>query len=170
MSLQNDLAAKYWSSGESLKASQLLYGEVPAADRVSWSFALLELSVRWLNGERMHSNLLDLRDSPSRWVRARRLFEKIRSRTLRLEGRKSLDDASRALLNVCYLSENVAKVVYNSTNPIDEFDEDAGSWIAHCLWHCTQCCPSPNFKQEAEVLLFGRTLDTIGTVQTSDQE
>jgi hypothetical protein len=31
------------------------------------------------------------------------------------------------------LAENVAKVLYNATDPRDEFDEDSGWWIVSCL-------------------------------------
>jgi hypothetical protein len=37
------------------------------------------------------------------------------------------------LLSLLALTELVAKVTYNATDPTDEFDEDSGSWIAVCL-------------------------------------
>ncbi len=37
------------------------------------------------------------------------------------------------LLQQVGLAELVAKVIYNATNPPDEFDGDSGWWVAVCL-------------------------------------
>lgn len=46
---------------------------------------------------------------------------------------KTRSPAEKLFLAQLCLAENVAKVVYNATNPPDPFDEDSGWWIAVCL-------------------------------------
>ncbi|MFZ5832955.1 MAG: hypothetical protein ACOY3P_22950, partial [Planctomycetota bacterium] len=61
------------------------------------------------------------------------------------------------MLSQCYLAENVARVIYNSTGPIDPFDEDSGWWVIPCLKDCVDRVGDPEFEAQARLLLFGKT-------------
>ncbi len=68
-----------------------------------------------------------LRD-PDRWKNGHTLFDAIRQLTLAEEKRPT----DRAYGNLLFVAENVAKTVYNATDPRDPFDEDAVLWVAPC--------------------------------------
>lgn len=70
---------------------------------------------------------------------AHKAFEAIRRLTLRVErGNLSVPDE---VTGVLYLSENVAKLAYNATFPVDAFDADSAEWVvANAHWIAHRVC------------------------------
>ena len=58
---------------------------------------------------------------------------------LRLENIDARSYGQELELCQLYLAENVAKVLYNATNPVDPFDEDSGWWTVSCLKDYLDC-------------------------------
>lgn len=59
------------------------------------------------------------------------------------------------------LGELVAKVTYNATNPMDEFDEDSGWWIAPCLQDILSRLNDDAFSNEAWAAFFSGQVDLL---------
>jgi len=51
------------------------------------------------------------------------------------------------MLAVVYLAELAAKVTYNATDPIDEFDEDSGWWVPYCVGHILDLLQDEGFSE-----------------------
>jgi len=128
------LAHALWQDGKYFEAGQLLFEGLAPAAQVPWSCSILstaiaELQVRVPAAERV---LAVGRDGRS-WGRAHDIFSEVRREVLRLEDLPRLSREERVVLRLLFVAEQVAKVVYNATDPEDPFDEDSGWWIAECF-------------------------------------
>jgi hypothetical protein len=127
-------AAKRWLSGRPLEAGQLLFENLPLALRPKWATRILKEVVAYF---RIRSEpidqLLSIADKPGEWRQAHRVFDTLRDAGGSI-AESPVDAKERDLLYYFLpLAENVARVLYNATNPDDEFDEDSGWWIASNL-------------------------------------
>ena len=155
-----DDARLKWRIGESLVAGQLLFDALPERDIADWSLSILELAIKWIPAPRVVLRLARDARQPSFFSPTpRQHFEAIRKLTLKLDRLKSHSPSQECTLNLCYLAENVAKVLANlrSRGAEAEFDDDSGWWIVRCLHECAQCVDSIEFFDECEMLLFGET-------------
>ncbi len=122
-------------NGLQLEAGRLIFENLPEEVRPQWASLVLASLVE-LTGVTSPpiEHILRIASQPSEWKKAHEAFSSARKVTLELErlgGRRSAEQTF--LLKHLLLAELVAKVIYNSTNPPDEFDEDSGWWIAVCL-------------------------------------
>jgi hypothetical protein len=127
-------ASQYWRGGQPLEAGRLIFESLPMDERPRWAGRILEVAVR--QADQSDPAIEELRATiriPSYWSKGHRVFSALRVQTLKLEGRWWRTARQNALLRLLYLAENVAKVVYNATDPTDEFDEDSGAWVVVCL-------------------------------------
>lgn len=130
-------AAEYWSKGEALEAGKLIYENLPPESRVRWAVRILELVLKRSGIESSpFKQVLAAPDHEDMWKNGHQIFSTLRNVTLKLDNlRKSgrLSEDEKLFASILSLAELVAKVIYNATNPPDEFDEDSGWWIAACL-------------------------------------
>jgi hypothetical protein len=79
--------------------------------------------------------VLYIADHTKEWRNAHDAFSTVRKSTLKLDRirERGLTKEQELLGWLLALAELVAKVTYNATDPLDEFDEDSGWWIAPCL-------------------------------------
>ena len=142
-------AQEYWRCGKALEAGRIIFENMPVERRASWVSGILKLAVgksstRYPSVER----LVYIADRAAEWPTAREAFRLLRKSTLELEG-KCRTQEQTLHLRLLYLSENVAKVIYNLTDPSDPFDEDAGWWIASCLKSILESFNDDNFSRQA---------------------
>ncbi|WP_162656003.1 hypothetical protein [Tuwongella immobilis] len=135
MTIQNVLSR--WESGTPMQAGEELFKSLEANVRPLWAAGILSLVY---NRSRFQQPVIDeaiqIARTPSLWAEGHRLFDRIRSLTLRLDGDDDLGlsgDSKLLLGHVVSLAELVAKVTYNASDPADPFDEDSGWWIVECL-------------------------------------
>jgi hypothetical protein len=149
-------ATGYWKAGDDLNAGRALFARLPPSERGRWACGVLRYAAA---PERFRigpvRNLLDLCDKPDTWRGTKAVFSRIRGATLKLEDRQSQTRDQDARLNYLLLAENVAKVMYNATKPPDEFDEDAGWWVAVCLRAFLKSDGVPDWEQKAWTILVG---------------
>lgn len=130
-------AAEHWAKSESLEAGKLIYENLPSKVRPRWAAGILKLILdRSGIQSSLFSQLQAAADHEDMWKSGHQLFSKLRHKTLRLDELRrgpGLTKDEELLASVVSLAELVAKVIYNATNPPDEFDEDSGWWIAACL-------------------------------------
>jgi hypothetical protein len=113
-------------AGKALEAAgRILLSATAPPDAVRWAAAVLETYCGCLQRPPHEvSELLDLVQHESRWPgRSLRLRPFGASRCALSAGNLSVPDV---VTGVLYLSENVAKLAYNATAPVDPFDADAG--------------------------------------------
>lgn len=127
-------AGEHWRQGLALEAGRIIFENLHAHLRPKWASTILHLvlSKSGISFAPIES-LLDIVDQPSEWANAKCAFSLLRESTLELERMQTRSLEQEMLLRHLYLAENVSKVIYNSTHPPDEFDEDSGWWIAVCL-------------------------------------
>jgi hypothetical protein len=92
--------------------------------------------------------VLSLADRQNDWVDAHNVFDIVRDETLKLLAvvqRTTIQDLQLAVLS---LAELVAQVLYNSTDPEDEFDEDTGWWIVACAKHIVNQIGNSGFESD----------------------
>jgi hypothetical protein len=130
-------AAECWAEGQPLVAGKLIYENLPPKSRPRWASRILKVV---LDRSGIQSSLFDqvlvVADHEDLWKSGHQVFSTLRHATLRLdelERGAGLSEDEERLSSVLSLAELVAKVIYNATNPPDEFDEDSGWWIAACL-------------------------------------
>ena len=126
--------SRLWKKGRALEAGKLIFENLPIRKRPHWAARVLRLVV---DRTGVHSQPVELAirtaNTPDDWVNAHDVFSVARSETLELDRLRELSPQQDLLLKHLVLAELVAKVTYNSTNPVDEFDEDSGWWVAPCL-------------------------------------
>lgn len=128
-------APEHGRNGQHLEAGRLIFENLPKELRPRWASQVLADIVRRTQVTSPPiENILRIASLPSEWRNAHDAFSSARKLTLELEklgeGRSS---EQSLLLRHLLLAEAVAKVIYNATNPPDEFDEDSGWWIVVCL-------------------------------------
>lgn len=130
-------AAEHWAKSESLEAGKLIYENLPSKARPKWAARILRVVLdRSGIQSSLFSEVLTVADHEDMWERGHQVFSTLRHTTLRLNELRSSPGLTKdedLLTSVVSLAELVAKVIYNATNPPDEFDEDSGWWIAACL-------------------------------------
>lgn len=139
-----------WKAGKSLDAGRLAFETLDACDRPTWASNILKLVVDH-SGTRSKAigALLELFKDRSQWSMAKPIFSNLRSSLLSLEGKSTRTAKQELELCTLYLAENVAKVIYNSTDPPDKFDDDSGWWVASCLRHCLDLLDDELLEQRA---------------------
>jgi hypothetical protein len=127
-------ASEYWRIGQPLEAGRLIFENLPTEIRPRWAASILK-SVVERTGVKSPpiEHILHLADRPSEWKDAHKAFSEARDLTLKLDKLTPRSAEQALLLQHMGLAELVAKVIYNATNPPDEFDEDSGWWVAVCL-------------------------------------
>src|SRR5437867_2698660 len=127
-------AAEYWRSGQAIQAGRLIFENLAIKARPKWASSILESVVR-RSGIRFApiESILHIANHPAEWNQAHTAFSTLRKSTLELERLHARSPEQKILLAQLGLAENVAKVIYNATNPPDPFDEDSGWWVAPCL-------------------------------------
>jgi hypothetical protein len=127
-------AAEFWRGGQSLAAGRLIFENLPTEVRPKWASRILRLVIE-RSGVRFSpiEQVLRIADHAKGWRNARGAFSALRKATLDLERLQTRSKEQNLLLCHLYLAENVAKVIYNATDPPDEFDEDSGWWVVSCL-------------------------------------
>jgi len=90
---------------------------------------------------------------PKRWREARAAFDAVRSLTLAEE---RLHAGGRVYACLLYVAENAAKVVYNATGPLAQFDVDCGNWLVVCMRQFADAIGSPEFADRVRALLEKR--------------
>ena len=123
-----DRAAELWRGGQPLEAWRLIFEKLPTEERSRWASRVLRLVIARSGVQNAQINhLLDIADNPKKWGKAHQAFSRLRKSTLALERLQARSHEQDLLLRHLYLAENVAKVICNSTTPLDRFDEDSGS-------------------------------------------
>ncbi len=146
-------AEHFWNGGESEQAGRIIFESLSAADQPIWAISILKLAIARVNIESppIH-NLLRIADDATQWPQTHDAFSMLRDEVLFLEKPRALSDKDERVLQL-YLAENVAKVIYNATKPTDEFDEDAGWWIARCLRDLVDFLQDEQFTRDAWSIL-----------------
>ena len=130
-------AAECWAKGESLEAGKLIYENLPSKARPRWAARILMLVLDRSGIESpLFGEVLYITQHEGMWRNGHRVFSTLRRETLKLleiQETQGLTKEQELLYSIVSLAELVAKVIYNATNPQDEFDEDSGWWIAACV-------------------------------------
>jgi len=141
-------AQEKWLRGDALEAGRMLFERIVLKERTKWAISILEAVVSRLSAQIDALNeLQSICTFPERAVNGKVLFSKIRKQTLAIESKSAISKEEQFIVAVLYLAENVAKVVYNETDPPDEFDEDSGWWIASCARECVKRLENSDFEQ-----------------------
>ncbi|MEQ8638686.1 hypothetical protein [Gimesia maris] len=143
-----------WDKGRSLEAGQIIFNNIPTDLKPKWSLAILDLAVLKSGTHFGPINTLQQTGrEPQKWNLVRDVFSSIRKKTLELEQSDCISHEQKELLYLLYLAENVAKVIYNATKPLDEFDLDSGAWIVSCLKDCIDISKNDQFAESAGSVL-----------------
>ncbi|MCA9199153.1 MAG: hypothetical protein KDA87_16515 [Planctomycetales bacterium] len=127
---------KLWDVGLGLKAGVLLNEQLPITSQPKWAANILRL-VKAKSG--VEHDCIDLAiivaTDHSKWNRGHYVFSETRKATLRLDEKQPHEwtEDEETLHWVLALTELVAKVTYNATNPVDEFDKDSAAWVVASL-------------------------------------
>lgn len=124
----------FWDSDRPSKAGETIYDHLPLKSRPRWAAGILEVILRKSSIHRkLFERVLNVAKCEDEWCGGHRLFDALRKETLKMDDLRlirELSEEEELSLRILELSESVAKVIYNATNPPDEFDEDCGHWIA----------------------------------------
>jgi len=129
--------ADHWNNGQALQAGRLIFDNIPSVARPRWAARVLRLYLRYTGVDpSKFSNVLQTAENPDLWKNGHDVFDELRRAVLSLQELQKSVGLTRdqvVFAGALNLSELVAKVTYNASNPIDEFDEDSGWWIAAFL-------------------------------------
>jgi hypothetical protein len=143
-----DQAFLYWRQSQPLEAGRLLFERVPPEDRARWAARILQLVVQRTGIKPPAiAKILLIAGNPNDWGRAHDAFSHAREFTLQLENAGDESAGQKLLLRLSLLAELVAKVIYNASHPVDEFDKDSGWWIAVLLKEILDSVNDEQFSQ-----------------------
>lgn len=137
-----------WNDRDPIEVGRIIFESIKKQDQPAWAANVLQKVVDRTGIESIAvENILRCAKSPQDWKEGHKAFSLARDATLKLE--KSGDLSSEQKLQLCtlLLAELVAKVTYNATDPIDEFDEDSGWWIAESFKHILQLLGDDKFSE-----------------------
>jgi hypothetical protein len=152
-----DQASELWKQGRPLDAGRVVFEGLPKQARPAWAADILRTVIGRVGTiSAPIENVLKTANTRDAWPSAHAAFVEIRHVVLKLEEQASHLPDQKLLLAVMLLAELVAKVVYNATDPQDEFDEDTGWWILVCLKDVLDLLKDPDFSAQ---VLSGLKLD-----------
>lgn len=141
-------AAEYWQHGQPLEAGRLIFDDLPAEVRPKWASRVLDLVVKRTGVESPAiKHILHIADHPSEWKNAHAASSWVGRSALELQKLKVRSAEQSLLCLNLALAVIVARVIYNSTNPPDAFDEDTGWWIASTLKRVLEFLNDDEFSQ-----------------------
>jgi len=148
-----------WMSDQALEVGKIIYERLPDEIRPIWAATVLEFALPFVTMRPEMERLLEMVKNKEQRKDAHKLFEVIRSLTL-CEERSKAPRSRQATIDfsALYLAENVAKIVYNASNPDDPFDHDTGWWIPVCLSHLIQKIGNGELMEQAWVMLSNAEL------------
>jgi hypothetical protein len=150
-------AKQLWDSGAALEAGRLLFETIPPLDRPQWAAGLLDLCCALLRSPPVEVLVVrTLATDPDRWSEGHSAFDAVRDLVLREEAR--VFGRNKILLEVLFVAENTARIIYNASAPPDPFDADSGWWLAENLRSLSNCIADEAFRAEA-----WRRLSTVPT-------
>jgi hypothetical protein len=127
-----DEAKKLWNDDKGYEAGLLIWNGVGNSRGPIWAARVLETVVKQTGiNHPVLGEVFECAHNPSRWHDGHKVFDSVRHYVLKLDEqlRKQRLPELETLNHVLGLGELVAKVTYNATNPLDEFDEDSAAWI-----------------------------------------
>lgn len=137
--MMNDKEISYqsWKEGDSLSVGESIWRSLSKPKRVEWAKRILATiaggcSISCDPLER----LLVLEDSKDQLGTAKLIFSSLRKKLLEIEAIPHPSKLDELFLCVLYVAENVAKVLYNESEPFDSFDDDVGPWVVKCARDC----------------------------------
>lgn len=145
-------AAEFWRNDKALDAGRIIFEMVPPNVRPKWAATILRFAT---TGSKIVcppvQEIVDITELPDEWGKAHQIFAVLREATLELEAkrRKGLTKEENLRIKLLLIAELVAKIMYNATNPPDEFDEDSGWWIAVTLKDFVDFLGDEAFSKEA---------------------
>ena len=158
-----DSAFASWNDGEPIEAGRLIFESIKKQDQPAWAANVLQRVVdRTGIKSIVIENILRCAKSPQDWNGGHKAFSLAREATLKLEESGNLSVEQELLLCTLLLAELVAKVTYNATDPVDEFDEDSGWWIAVCLKDILQLIGDDKFSEVMWAALCFKERDASG--------
>jgi hypothetical protein len=165
VSTEHDEALGHWRGGRTLEAGKLIFESLPRDGRPKWAADILRAVVKrtGLTSPPIE-RILRIAADPDQWKEGHEVFDEARDQTLQLEAMAVRSPREDLMLRQILLAELVAKVLYNATDPPDEFDEDSGWWIASCLWDVIEAVGDDDFAASMWVRLSsGGDRSGVGT-------
>jgi hypothetical protein len=127
-------AADHWAKGDGLETGKLLFENLPPKARPKWAAKILKLVLdRSGVDPSPFLQVLAVADHEKKWKTGHKVFDSLRQTSLKLDElreSRGLTKDEEQYASIVSLAEFVAKVIYNATNPLDEFDDDSGWFIA----------------------------------------
>lgn len=143
-----DAAFAYWSAGDPVEAGRVILESIKKHDQPAWAANVLQRVVDKTGVKSIvFENVLLCAKNPENWSGGHKAFSLARGAVLRLEENDDLSSEQELLLCVLLLAEVVAKVAYNAAEPVDEFDEDSGWWVAACLKEVLELLDDDQFSE-----------------------
>jgi hypothetical protein len=116
---------------EDFTACEALAARLSPAALAEAGGAALQACAEAIPAERAVGNVVRVWRDRASWPEAHAAFDAVRDVTLAQEATDpARDDAGFLLL---FVAENVARVLYNATDPVDKFDDDSGAWMLMSL-------------------------------------
>ena len=157
-------ACQYWREGQTLEAGRLIFEHLPREARPNWAANILRLVIeRTEVNSPVIERIMHIASHPSEWKEAHGAFSLARGLTMKLNKLQSRSAKDTLLLQHIGLAELVAKVAYNATNPVDEFDEDSGWWITVSLKNILDLVGDEAFSRSMWLVICLDEMEPSGT-------
>lgn len=158
-----DQAFEHWKKGEALEAGKIIFESLSTEIQPRWAAHILESVVKRTGIKSPPiEHILRLANNPNEWGKAHDAFSLARKSTVALEKLSARSSEQSLLLSELLLAELAAKVAYNSTYPINEFDEDSGWWVAVCLKDILERLDDEEFSKSMWLVLCNDMPQTSG--------
>lgn len=143
-----DMAFASLNDGDPIEAGRAIFESIKKQDQPVWAANVLQMVVDRTGVKSVAiENILRCAKNPRDWKDGHKAFSLARDETLKLEKSGDLSSEQKLLLCTLLLAELVAKVTYNAIDPVDEFDEDSGWWVAVCLKDILQLIEDDKFSE-----------------------
>jgi hypothetical protein len=151
-------AERLWNQGDGFAAGKLVLAGFSDRQSAALAFAILRIARKFTRKMLLPLwNLLWIKNCRCLWWSAHSIFYEIRTHTLRLEKRREkglLSENDLIHYHYLLLAENIARTVYNASEPDDPFDEDSPIAMIACFSDFVEKQGSVQLKEDAAGLLF----------------
>lgn len=141
-----NLLLSEWAS-ENPGRCGLMLADVSADEVGQMAVSILGLCADALGAEPYLREALTIGSDRAKWPAAHDVFDRVREHLLVTQRAKALGSED-ATYHLIFLTENVMRVVYNATQPIDPFDEDSGAWVLVTAHQVCRCSELPTLVDE----------------------
>ena len=124
-----DQATFLRDSGDIYECGKFVTTRIMSDRQPQWGIRILDLITQEIELPTEVSFVKHVASNPTRWSLGHLAFDRVRGASLKIDVKHVKSKRDKLELWLMGVAEQLAKICYNLTSPIDEFDDDSAVWL-----------------------------------------